>query len=272
MGRNESATSPHRSSTASNGFSALPEVDTREGKDSEGKQVRVGEGKETVVRGIGGLEVHSSNEKQHLQTGGIEVAGSDDKESVETRAHYADAAAPDTIDGDGHANQVSRRRRRRAWLIGGVVLLLILGIALGVGLGVGMQNNGQDSADGKNTTDPEGSSAPSYTSTRGAFNGSAISIRRQASLVNLTSGEVGTSDEDARNLLLVFQHHSGDVRWMQRVWPNTWQGGSESETTTAPAKNGTPLSFLATDYKAEGKTYWHVFCKPTKQHLSIVFG
>lgn len=256
----------NRASTTSNGLSTSPEVDARNNEVSDGKELRPAEGKEAVYRGTEGLEVFPSDEKQRAPQSGIEVAGSEGKEAVQTYPYYGDAAISRDSNGDKHEdpNAGPRRRRRRAWIIGSIVLLVILGIALGVGLGVGLQSDTKeaDSSQSASTSNATASSASSSSSTRGAFNGSGISMRRQGDLVNLTSGEVGTSDNDNHNLLLVFQHHTGDIRWMQRSAPDTWLGGSESESVTTWGRNATPLSILQTSWTEESKSEWHVFCKP----------
>lgn len=248
-------------STASNGISSLPEVDTQATEDYYGKEVRTAEGKESVSRNSDGLEALPHG-KQQPYASGIEVIESDDKETVETQAYYGDAANFHPSSDDLYARPGPKPRRRRVLIIGGIALLLILGIALGVGLGIGLQP-GSDSHEVQHS---QSSSPPTTTGSplppdQGAFDGTGISVRRQSDLLNLTSGEVGTTGEDPRNLLLVYQHHSGDLRWMQRVWPNTWRGGSKSETITDDAKGGTPLSIMASGVEGESKQEWHVFCE-----------
>lgn len=269
MGAPDAGHSQKRSSTATNGFSALPEVDLRINEDLYGKQLMPADGKEAVNRDVGGLEALPVNEKQHYQTSGLEIIGSEDKEAVETYPHYGEGAVYHQSSPEERARSTSRHRRRRIWLAVSVALLLVLGIALGVGLGIGLkgdsldtdQSRPQDSGPSSAVNASQSPSSPSTMSTRGAFNGSGISMRRQGNRLNLTSGEVGTSYDDPHNLLLAFQHHTGELRWMQRVSPNTWQGGSESESITTWAKNGTPLSILGSGNTAESKQEWHVFCE-----------
>lgn len=252
-----------RSSTLTNGHSSLPEVDTRRADEAEGKEVQTQHGKETVLRETEGLQVRSEG----TQSSGIEIAGSEDKEAVTSAAYYGDEALyrPGPA---GREEQVDmgakrRRKRRRACVVGSVILLLILGIALGVGLGVGLPSNDKKSGtlESGSTADETGSASAASGSSKGAFNGTGISMRRQGDLTNLTSGVAGTGDSDPRNLLLVYQHYTGDIRWMQRSWPDTWLGGSESESITTWGKNGTPLSLMATGSSEESKAEWHVFCE-----------
>lgn len=270
----DSSPASKRTSTTTNGYSALPEVDTQKHEEFDGKELRTVEGKETVFRDIGGLEVQPAQGKQYTNSSGKEVAGSDGKERVETSAHYGDAAEYGVSDHDEQRDSVPRRKRRRVWLIGGIVMLVILGVALGVGLGVGLQSNDRTQEQSQPAASASGGatdgdpSSPSTLSTRGAFNGSSISMRRQGALKNLTSGAMTTSDSDDPHLILVFQHYSGDIRWMQRVDQDTWQGGSPSESITTWATNSTPLSVLSSSSTAEGTTEWHVFCKLLRRGLS----
>lgn len=254
------------SSPARTAFSTLPEVDTRKDHDLQGKELRPADGKETVCRDLSGIEVFYPPNDKYPHISGIEVAGGEEKESVQASAYYG--AAANTSKGEGigeHISRYRRRRKRRNWLIGGVILLVILGVALGAGLGVSLHTDDRETEGASSTSSkPDsaaGSEAKSTLSTRGAFNGSGISMRRQGNLLNLTSGEMGTSNNDDRNLLLAFQHHTGDLRWMQRVWPNTWQGGSASESITSAAKNATPLSIMGSASTKEGVFEWHVICR-----------
>ena len=73
---------------------------------------------------------------------------------------------------------------------------------------------------------------PNYFSTIGAFNGSGIAIADPLS----TSG----------NLLLFFQHHTGDLRLSQLI-DNAWQGGNSDDSLgVTNIRNATPLA--ATSY------------------------
>ena len=104
---------------------------------------------------------------------------------------------------------------------------------------------------------PSGSS-PAFLSTRGAFNGSGIAVLNPQEFINLTSGAVQQFPTNQGNLQLFFQHHSGEIRWMELAWPYTWRGGSVSDVVATDAKNGTPIS--AIEFYSGGMQQWHVFC------------
>lgn len=108
-----------------------------------------------------------------------------------------------------------------------------------------------------NSSSPEPlPSSPKYLSKRGAFNGTGISVMEYPNLVNLTSGEIAPGPNVDGNLLLVFQHHTGQVRWMRRVYPDSWQGGSAYDVVATDAKNATPIAL-----RANALGQHHVFCK-----------
>ena len=93
-------------------------------------------------------------------------------------------------------------------------------------------------------------------------------MRSQGTLYNLTSGQRQPDPENDGNLIFFFQHHSGEIRWMQRVWPDSWRGGSVGEVVAVDAKNGTPISTLAMN--PAGVQYTHVFCKPCRRNASTL--
>lgn len=261
-----------------NGYSDLPEVDTQRADDDQEKELKPEDGKKTVRREVYAPEVASTRDIERTQAAGIEVAGADgkqtasasstdDKEVTSTpAAHSGEDARHGFVDRAAQKNTRNPRRQKRAWIIGSSALLLLLAIALGVGLGVGLGQSGRGNksedkgSPGASESNGSVSETPAL-STKGAFNGSGISLLTEGHLVNLTSGKAVTSDDKGSNLLLVFQHYAGDIRWMQRAGSNTWQGGSESESITTWGRNATPLSVLATHYTKEAKREWHVFCR-----------
>jgi hypothetical protein len=81
---------------------------------------------------------------------------------------------------------------------------------------------------------------------------------QQPYLVNLTMPESTHSQKEEGNLLLVFQHHTSEIRWMQRDNTGTWRGGSAYDVVASDAKNATPITLLATGPK--GVQQHHVFC------------
>lgn len=79
-----------------------------------------------------------------------------------------------------------------------------------------------------------GSLDAKYYSTKGAFNGSGIAL----------AGE-SWNNNVYRLFTLYFQHHSGDIRYMQYTSDRKWVGGSSSETIASDAKNGSAISAVA---------------------------
>ena len=104
------------------------------------------------------------------------------------------------------------------------------------------------------------SSNPTYLSKRGAFNGTGISGTKQLGSLNLVSAGAGPSNTNDGNFLLVFQHYTGDLRWMQRSASGAWQGGSADDVVAGDAKNGTPIG-LRGSHQSDGVSAYHVFCK-----------
>jgi hypothetical protein len=73
-----------------------------------------------------------------------------------------------------------------------------------------------------------------YYSTKGAFNGSGIAL----------AGEPWTKGQQ-RIFTLFFQHHTGDIRYMQYETDAKWKGGKKEQTVATDAKNATALSTVA---------------------------
>ena len=83
---------------------------------------------------------------------------------------------------------------------------------------------------------------------------------QQEKLVNLTTGREIESTKAPTNLVLFFQHHTGEIRWMIRMWPDLWRGGSVNEVVATDAKDRTPISVRGS-LGSDGTHEWHVFCK-----------
>lgn len=176
-----------------------------------------------------------------------------------------------------HDQKVMGMPKRRFFIVLGVVAFLILAIALGAGLGVGLNkkdssedgscvdshpnasivanktSNSSNSSNGESfqmdsfcAASPElcigGSLNPEYLSTKGAFNGSGIAL----------AGE--SWNEGQRRIFTVYyQHHTGDIRYMQYRQDQKWDGGNKAQTVASDAKNGTALSAVA--YSINGTQY-----------------
>jgi hypothetical protein len=92
---------------------------------------------------------------------------------------------------------------------------------------------------------------PTYYTNTGAFNGSGIALASQSFSANVESGTQGT-------IVMYFQHHTGEIRWIQLSNGGDWTGGSVSEVVAVDAKNNTPLS--AVSYSTGDQNTWHIFC------------
>lgn len=81
------------------------------------------------------------------------------------------------------------------------------------------------------------SHSSSLISTRGAFHGSDIAVTGLATLTK--NGSLETSN--GSTALLVYQHYTGELRWMQHIDPENWYGGTADDILASDAKNGTPI-------------------------------
>lgn len=100
-----------------------------------------------------------------------------------------------------------------------------------------------------------GAISSQYYSTEGAFNGSGIALASQSFASDLSDAPLG-------NLVVYFQHHSGDIRFKRLTSEGEWVGGSQSEIVASDAKNSTPLSAVA--YVQNETSQWHIFCRPSR--------
>lgn len=73
-----------------------------------------------------------------------------------------------------------------------------------------------------------------YYSTKGVFNGSGIAL----------AGE-SWNEHQRRLFTLYFQHHTGDIRFMQYTTDKKWIGGTRAQTVATDAKNATAISTVA---------------------------
>ena len=73
-----------------------------------------------------------------------------------------------------------------------------------------------------------------YLSTVGAFNGSGIALASES----FASGGYG-------EIVMYFQHHSGQLRSAQLDSKGNWQGGDVTDIVAVDAKNGTPIAAVA---------------------------
>jgi hypothetical protein len=73
-----------------------------------------------------------------------------------------------------------------------------------------------------------------YYSKKGAFNGTGIAL----------AGESWNTGQ-RRIFTLYFQHHTGDIRFMQYTTDRKWIGGTKAETVASNAKDSSPISAVS---------------------------
>lgn len=122
-----------------------------------------------------------------------------------------------------------------------VIAFIILAVALGAGLGIGLKKKSDEEKIIQHPfckDHPElcigGNLNAEYYSKRGAFNGSGIAL----------AGESWNAGQ-RRIFTLYFQHHTGDIRYMQYGTDQRWVGGNSSNLIATDAKNGTTISAVA---------------------------
>ncbi|KAK3696302.1 hypothetical protein LTR37_018038 [Vermiconidia calcicola] len=211
-------------------FSSLPEVDLRSAKIQADRDDQWKE-----VAGADGLESAGDFAPKYSVSPVVQPALLDDSSEI-------------------RHDTPSKARLPLKRILTAVALIVVLGIALGVGLGLGLRG-GRPS---QTASSRANLATAKPLSTRGAFNGSGFAIMSQSTLSNFTSGQTMAEPESQSNLLLFFQHHTGEIRWMSRPSAEPWRGGSVSEIVATNAKNGTPISALAPTEKG-GAHEWHVF-------------
>lgn len=145
-------------------------------------------------------------------------------------------------------------KKRKFFILVACVLIWVIALAMGLGLGLGLGLKGSSSDDGPTDpicrSNPElcmgGALSAKYISQRGAFNGSGIAL----------AGESWNTGQ-RRIFTLYFQHHTGDIRFMQYTTDRKWIGGTKAETVAGDVKDASPIS--AVSYAVNSTQYFHVF-------------
>lgn len=65
---------------------------------------------------------------------------------------------------------------------------------------------------------------------------------------------------ESGSTLLFYQHHTGEIRWMQHIAPSTWEGGTADHVVVSDAKNATPISMVA-NIASSDDIELHLFCE-----------
>lgn len=143
-------------------------------------------------------------------------------------------------------------KKRKFFILLSCVLLFVIALALGLGLGLGLKDNSSDDDPGYPLcrSSPElcigGALSSNYISGRGAFNGTGIAL----------AGESWNTGQ-RRIFTLYFQHHTGDIRFMQYTTDRKWIGGTRAETVASDVKDASPIS--AVSYAVNSTQYVHIF-------------
>lgn len=241
---------------------------------------------------------HAQGESRRLIPDGLEVVpdGQDGKEVVqpEKEVLHSSATAPHrdvkepliqpdetfTPQQDGpRKRRICGLRPKSFWIL--LAVGLVLAVGLGIGLGVGLSSgdspsNSDDSPSATATSAPTPSASvqsraliggalnASYYSDRGAWNGSGLANNLQT-----LGPEYENQPDNGQNLVMYYQHHSGDIRWQRLASNARWLRGPEDrEIVASDAKNSTGIS--AVNYNQDGADVWHVFCKgPQPRILQI---
>ena len=72
------------------------------------------------------------------------------------------------------------------------------------------------------------------------------------------NGTLG-DEEDPSNVLLCYQHYTGEIRYMHYAAPDTWVGGTANEVIATDAKNGTSIEVMTNRPGDDVELY--VFCE-----------
>lgn len=135
-----------------------------------------------------------------------------------------------------------------------IAAFIILAVALGAGLGAGLKKEKEIIQHPFCKEKPQYCTGSylnaEYTSKKGAFNGSGIAL----------AGESWNAGE-RRIFTLYFQHHTGDIRYMQYGTNQLWVGGTKTHTVATDAKNGTAISAVAYTLNQTGWVSASIFAR-----------
>jgi hypothetical protein len=171
-------------------------------------------------------------------------------------------------------------KKRSFFILIACIVIGIIAIALGLGLGLGLglkKNNSyvfdqhlmrirkililhrnDETSDPFCRENPElcvgGALNAKYLSKKGAFNGTGIAL----------AGESWNTGQ-RRIFTLYFQHHTGDIRFMQYTTDRKWIGGTKAQTVASDAKDASPISAVSfainsTQYVSRRQTLLQASC------------
>jgi len=171
------------------------------------------------------------------------------KEHVDSYESYHEAAPTPVPPKDDR--RCGMKKRLFFILIGlGVLALIVLGLGLGLGLGLRKKESHKDVVHPFCRDNPEscigGSLNAEYLSKKGVFNGTGIAL----------AGESWNKGQ-RRIFTLYFQHHTGDIRFMQYTTDRQWIGGTKAQTVASDAKDASPISAVA--FAINETQFFHIF-------------
>ncbi|KAM0720683.1 hypothetical protein Q7P37_004820 [Cladosporium fusiforme] len=217
-----------------------------------------------------GLEVVPDSGKEPVQPEKEAVQAEKEAISQEEKESVKPVIEPDGWHAIWRGPKMSRRicGMKASRFIASLITIVVI-FALGIGLGVGLHDAASEQKDDPSTsglasssltavgTSPTsaeyrigGSIDASYYSRQGAWNGSGFALAAQTFPKYVKDAPKG-------NLVLYFQHNTGEIRWIRLSTRGDWIGGSRSEIVAADAKNSTPIS--AVSYVRNATSIWHIF-------------
>ncbi|CAD6573250.1 MAG: hypothetical protein ASARMPREDX12_005920 [Alectoria sarmentosa] len=140
----------------------------------------------------------------------------------------------------------NRGRRPLLFWVVGLVACLVIGLAIGLGVGLTRKSSSASPAPANPAPSAPTSIPQNFLSTVGAFNGSGIALASES----FASGGHG-------EIVMYFQHHTGQLRSAQLESDGTWQGGDITDVVASDAKSGTPIAAVA--YARNQIATWHIY-------------
>lgn len=261
----------------STGDVTQPHREEQDGAASDREEIlRIDDLPQSLALIPAGLEVVPDSGKEPVQVG-KEVAQAE-KEAISGAEKEAisgvekEVVSPEIKPDGWHVILQGPSGGRKIWgLRASIFVALLVSVvavsALAIGLGVGLKKRHDDtnssSGSSSNSTDSNtsptsaeyrigGSIDASYYSRKGAWNGTGIALASQSFPADSEDAPIGS-------LVMYFQHHASEIRFMRLTSEGSWVGGTDSEVVATNAKNSTPLSAVA--YVKNGTSQWHVFCE-----------
>lgn len=203
-----------------------------------------------------GLEVVPDSGKEPVQSEKEAVQAEKEAISQEEKETVKPSVQTDGWHAVWHGTRKDRRIAgiKASVFIASLVTIAVI-LALGTGLGIGLRNTNnmrEDNSSGSAASNTSrltpltstaavawptsaeyrigGSINASYYSRQGAWNGTGIALASQSFPEAVEDAPVGS-------LVLYFQHHTDDLRFMRLTTKGEWVGGFEIQSVATDAKN-----------------------------------